>query len=89
MPSLGGTRFTNCPASRWTSLWDGPTFGFTYLWSASGSVQLRWRRWSSGIPWYSEGTITVGGQTTVPHGGPSVYLRLEVMPDRDATLRAT
>lgn len=89
MPSLGGTSETLCNPGQWTSLWDGPTFGFTYLW-ATQVVSVQWRRWSSGIPWYLEGTITLQvGKNTLPHGGPSAYMKLEVNPTALAIFRAT
>jgi hypothetical protein len=53
-------------------------------------VSIRFRRFSSGAPWYSEGTVFLNpGQNTVFHGGPSAYLRLEVMPAVPSVLRAT
>ena len=89
MPSLGGTSWTRCTPGTWTSLWDAPTFGFTYVW-AETSGRIQWRRWSSGIPWYLEGTAFLNaGQNTVFSGGPSVYLRLEVNPAAMMNLRAT
>ena len=89
MPSLGGTSSVLCDPGTWTSLWDGPTWGFTYVWS-DRPVTIRWRRWASGVPWYMEGTANlVVGQNTLISGGPSVYLKLEVNPFARAVLRAT
>jgi len=90
MPSIVvGTAWTFCNPGSWTSLWDSPTWGFTYVWS-DRAVSVRWRRFSSGIPFYMEGTANLrAGQNTVFHGGPSVYMRLEVNPLASALLRAT
>lgn len=90
MPSIfAGTSWAACSPGTWTPLWDSPTWGFTYIWS-DRPVTIRWRRWSTGIPWYMEGTANLNtGQNTVWTGGPSVYMRLEVNPTAFAMLRAT
>ena len=89
MGSLTGTRKTTCEPGRWTSLWDGPTWGFTYIW-ADQIVRIRWRRWASGIPQYMEGASTLQvGKNTILQGGPSAYMKLEVNPERTAVLQAT
>lgn len=84
----GGGTF--CPARRWTTVYQGPTFGFIYLWSRSGNVNLRWRRYASGAPWYSDGRVRLsGGRTVLATGGPAIYLRFEVFPPRDVTILAS
>jgi hypothetical protein len=84
----GSGRWVRCQAGTWTPIWRGPTIGFTYLWS-SAPVSVSWRRISSGIPWYMTGSNLVSGRTTVVHGGPSIYLQLEVNPAVTADLMST
>jgi hypothetical protein len=75
-----------CRRGVWTDVYNAPTFGFTYL-TSNIPVRVRWRRYSSGIPWYMEGTMFLNaGQNTLPHGGPSLYCRIEVNPDADALI---
>jgi hypothetical protein len=90
MPSLGGTRNTPCQPGQWTALWDAPSFGFSYLWS-DRDVRIRWRRWSTGIPFYSEGSsfIRAGQNNEVVSGGPSAYTKFEVNPSSFAVMRST
>ena len=68
-----------CEAGVWTVMWEGPTWGATNLW-APVPVGVSWRRYSSGFPWFGQGFNAIVGQTTVLHGGPSLYCRLEVNP---------
>ena len=90
MPSITvGTRWTSCTPGMWVSLWDSPTWGFTYVW-ADRPVTIQWRRFSSGLPFYMAGSANLhAGQNTIIHGGPSLYMRLEVNPAAPALLRAT
>lgn len=75
-----------CQRGTWTSIADFPTWGFLYV-NTNVPVRVRWRRFSSGIPWYMEGTINLNvGQNTLVHGGPSLYCRIEVNPDFDVSL---
>jgi len=69
-----------CQSGRWTDISNGPTFGFIYV-DSRVPVTVRWRRYSSGIPWYMEGTANLQvGQNTLVNGGPSLYCRIEVNP---------
>lgn len=88
MPSGGGG--TYCQGGVWTTVYQGPTFGFTYLWSLSGNVTVQWRRYSSGFPWYMDGSVNLSGsKTTLVHGGPAFYLHLEIRPPNDISVTAS
>lgn len=77
-----------CPSGSWTNIQESPTWGFSYV-DTQVPVRVRWRRYSDGIPWYSEGTADLKvGQNTIVHGGPSAYCRLEVKPDFTVNLFA-
>ncbi len=78
-----------CTAGAWTTVWDAPTLGFTYLWTIE-NVTIQWKRYSDGLPCYIEGSASLqAGQNTVGHGGPGAYLQLEVNPARTTLIRAT
>ena len=78
--SGGGTPGTYCPAGEWTNLYEGPTFGFLYVFAPS-AVSIKWRCYSSGIPWYTSGSANLhAGQNTIVTGGPSVYEDFQVDP---------
>ena len=76
-----------CPAGVWTKLSESPTWGFIYIWS-NIPVTIGWRRNSSGIPWYSDGSQSLisPNKNTVFHGGPSAYCQIQVRPARRAIL---
>ena len=75
-----------CRRGAWTDISNGPTFGFIYV-NTNTPVTVHWRRFSSGIPFYMEGTINLNvGQNTLVSGGPSLYCRIEVNPAFDVSL---
>jgi hypothetical protein len=75
-----------CPAGTFTKLSESPTWGFIYIWAAT-PVHIKWKRYSSGVPWYMEGSQNlVPGKNTVWHGGPSGYCRIDVNPSLSTTL---
>lgn len=82
-----GSTATFCQAGRFTKLMESPTHGFVYIWSDIG-VTIRWKRYSSGAPWYMEGSQNLSpGKNTVFTGGPSLYCRLDVNPNSSTVLR--
>jgi hypothetical protein len=65
-----------------------------YLWSRV-PVSVQWRRYSSGAPWFSFGTVTTNGEAfgmpgkiEILTGGPSIYTKFDVNPAFSAVLRA-
>jgi hypothetical protein len=88
---MSSGQYTLCGPGGWTSLWDGPSFGFIYLWHRDGDgfVDVDWRRFGADPPFYWEGTVFgLSGQTVLVHGGPTAYVRIEVRPrGRSAFLR--
>lgn len=78
---------TFCSAGRFTKLAETPTWGFTYIW-VDRPVTIQWKRYASGIPWYSSGTKTLrAGKNTLVHGGPALYCRIDVKPSQDMYIR--
>jgi hypothetical protein len=76
----------NCLAGKYTKLLESPTWGFVYIHSKV-AVRIQWKRYSSGVPLYTEGSQSlVPGKNTVWTGGPSLYLRLDVNPSITTTL---
>ena len=79
----GGSKF--CPAGSWTPLYQGPSFGFVYVWSGNLDpnfpISIRWRAYSASLPVYDDGTATIKGKTTVGFGLPTLYVQFEVQPD--------
>ena len=70
-----------CPAGQWTQVLAGSLyFGVTDI-TAPG--RLRWRRFSSGIPFYWEGEFVGFAEFVFPG---YVYFSLELMPDADSTV---
>lgn len=89
------TSWRQCNPGAWTNLYEAPSFGFIYLWS-SVPVNVQWRRYSSGPPWYSSGTVFLSGavsgspgKTTIFTGLPSGYTKIDVNPAFSAVLRVT
>jgi hypothetical protein len=60
------TQWVVCPPGQWTLVSNLPApFGFTYVWSRDGTVQVRWRRYQAGVPFFTESSATVrAGQNT-------------------------
>jgi hypothetical protein len=58
--------WTYCPAGQWTFLGNQPApFFHINVWSRDTPVQVSWRRWSDGPPFYSEGSGRLNqGQNT-------------------------
>lgn len=89
MTIITGSNWKTCRPGAWTNLWDGPSFGFVYIWT-DRPVRIEWRRYASGIPPYMAGSQSLHeGKNTVFSGGPAAYLRIEVNPNREAVMRAT
>src|SRR5689334_2515060 len=80
--------FILCRARIWTAIYQGPSFGFAYVWS-KGPVPISWRVYSASPPWYSGGDATINGKTTILFGTPTPWVQLEVRPSFDAVLLAT
>jgi hypothetical protein len=73
--------YKTCPANVWTSLWVGPTWGFTIVY-AETAVTIKWRRYASTMPFYNSGEklIPANTATIIPHGGPASVLSFDVKP---------
>lgn len=86
----GNSGGTYCAAGVWTTVYQGSTWGFTYLWSRSGSIRVQWRRYASGAPWYNSGSVSLSSsKKTLWHGGPAGYLRLKIKPSSNVTIQAS
>lgn len=82
-----GSNGTYCQAGGYTTLCQGPTWGFTYIHSPV-VVHIKWRRYSDSPPWYMTGEAVLHvGQNTVVTGGPAIYERLQVDPDTSVVLK--
>jgi len=79
----GGSKF--CSSRVFTALYQGPSFGFVYVWSTT-PVHMRWRAYTASPFWYSDGSANISGKTTVGFGIPTPYVQFEVQPDFDALL---
>jgi len=76
-----------CPRGQWTTLYEGPSFGFVYAWNlAAGSQPVKWRAYTASPFWYSDGNANLVGKTTVGFGIPTPYVKFQVNPPNDATL---
>jgi hypothetical protein len=82
--SSGGYKL--CEPGVWTTLYQGPSFGFVYVWAQSPSVNVRWRASTASIPFYDEGNATIGDKTAVGYGTPTPYVQFDVMPAVPAML---
>ena len=81
----GGGRL--CQAGQWTTLYEGPSFGFVYAWNLSaGTLNVRWRAYTASPFWYSDGSANLTGKTTVGFGIPTPYVQFQVNPPVDARL---
>lgn len=60
--------WVTCPPGQWTYVSNQPApFGFIYVWSRDGTVQVRWRRYQAGLPFFSEASATIAqGKNTWP-----------------------
>ena len=63
-----GAQWVSCPPGRWTLVSNLPSpFGFAYVWSRDGRVEVRWRRYLDSPPFYLEDSATIlPGQNTWP-----------------------
>lgn len=90
---MSTAHFVLCEPTVWTPLYNAPSWGFIYLWHQSGDglVDVDWRRFGADPPFYAEGTVFgLTGQTTVWHGLPTAFVRIEVRPRfRSAFLACT
>lgn len=77
-----------CEGGEWTTVWQGPSLGYTYL-TSEEPVVVQWRRRAISLPWYWEGTANVYGRIMIFHGLPAFYLVLEVNPEFTTALMAT
>jgi hypothetical protein len=80
---MSTSQYVYCEPTAWTALYNAPSFGFMYLWHRPGDglVTVEWRRFGSDPPFYASGTVyNLSGQTTVWHGVPTAFVRLEVRP---------
>ena len=76
-----------CPRGQWTTLYEGPSFGFVYAWNLSaGSQPVKWRAYTASPFWYSDGSANLVAKTTVVFGIPTPYVKFQVNPPNDATL---
>ncbi len=81
----GGGRF--CQAGQWTTLYEGPSFGFVYAWNlGAGTLSVRWRAYTASPFWYSDGSANLNGKTTVGFGIPTPYVKFQVNPPVNAQL---
>lgn len=81
----GGGRF--CQAGQWTTLYEGPSFGFVYAWNlGTGTLNVRWRAYTASPFWYSDGSANLTGKTTVGFGIPTPYVKFQVNPPVNAQL---
>lgn len=72
-----------CPANTWTQVeWTVNLPFLTRRWNAPGTT-VRWRWFSSGPPWYWEGTFTGSACITF---GPGFYTSLEFNPMTPVTV---
>ena len=80
-------KFIDCPAGRWTVIYEAPNWGGISIWS-DRTTSVRWRRFSDTPPWYWGGrTVLETGNNDSGFGYPSHYLRVEVRPDADFIVR--
>jgi hypothetical protein len=76
MPAPVRTVF--CPANTWTTVeWTVNLPFLTRRWTAPGGTTIRWRWFSSGPPFYWEGTFVGSGCITF---GPGFYTNLQFNP---------
>lgn len=72
------------PANRWTQVeWTVGLPFWSHRWFAPPGVTVRWRWFSSGPPWYWEGTFSGNACITF---GPGFYTSLEINPPVDITV---
>jgi hypothetical protein len=84
MPPASVTRF--CPANTWTQVeWTVHLPFLSRQWNAGGTT-VRWRWFSSGPPFYWEGTFTGTACITI---GPGLYTSLEFNPVSSVTVVAS
>lgn len=87
---MGVANWTYCPMGQWTHVSSLPVLFFhVNIWSSSGSVFVRWRRYMDALPWYSEGQGTLNeGQNkwVVPPAAANTWW---FYPERDCVLRMT
>lgn len=89
MPAVQGGKL--CRKDVWTTVYEGGTFGWINLYLAPGAgtyVTIKWRRYSTGLPWYSEGSAKLmsGRQTQIFHGGPSLYMQFQIKAPTDIVI---
>ena len=81
----GGGKF--CPAGQWTTLYEGPSSGFVYVWNFSPTSQaVKWRAYTASPFWYSDGNANILGKVSVFFGIPTPYVRFQVKPPNDTSL---
>jgi hypothetical protein len=86
-----GVTWATCPPGQWTQVSNQPApAGYINVWSRDGEVQVLWRRYQAGVPFFTEGSSHLfQGQNTWyvtpdfintwwfnPTGGVSAALRL-------------
>ena len=82
MPSSEPTIF--CAADSWTPVQVGVTLPFdARQWFAPPGVLVRWRWFSTGIPWYREGTFS--GNECIQFG-LGFFTSLQFNPSADITV---
>ncbi|MEV4571341.1 hypothetical protein AB0K12_46990 [Nonomuraea sp. NPDC049419] len=80
---MSTTQYALCDPSIWTALYNGPSFGAMNLTHRPGDglVTVEWRRYGADPPFYANGTVhNLSGTTTIWHGVPTAYVRIEVRP---------
>jgi hypothetical protein len=75
-----------CSPGVYTKVFQGPAlFGFVYLWTTVVPINVSYRIYSSGIPFYFQNTMDLTNAQTTIVCGPSPYIELYVNPNNAVT----